>query len=74
MLCSVSCVIGFNVICYAVVWCVAGLNLMSQFNLDNVTVYCTKPEELDPTALKSVSVFACIKLLFLLYLLLAALV
>jgi len=47
---------------------------MSQFNLDNVTVYCTKPEELDPTALKSVSVFACIKLLFLLYLLLAALV
>jgi len=35
--------------------CVIGLNLMSQFNLDNVTVYCTKPDELDTTAVKSVS-------------------
>ena len=28
---------------------------MSQFNLDNVTIYCTKPSELDTTALISVS-------------------
>jgi len=42
-------------IIYVVVWCVVGLNLMSQFNLDNVTLYCTNPAELDPAALKSVS-------------------
>lgn len=30
----------------------SGLNLMSQFNLDNVTAYYTKPDELDPSALK----------------------
>jgi len=39
--------------------CVTGLNLMSQFNLENVTVYYTKPEELDASALKSVSFSQC---------------
>jgi len=36
--------------------CVVGLNLMSQFNLDNVTIYCTKPDELDAAAFKAVSI------------------
>ena len=34
--------------------CDAGLNLMSQFNLENITVYYTKQDELDPSAVKSV--------------------
>jgi len=48
------CVIDFSLL-HILVWCVVGLNLMSQFNLDNVTLYSSKPDELDPAAFKSVS-------------------
>jgi THO complex subunit 1 len=34
----------------------SGLNLMSQFNVENVTLYCTKADEVDKMAFRTVSI------------------